>query len=213
MVSHHHGKLLFGLISTCFVLLLAACDFLRPPRPERPSVVPAAAVLQYEFKSGWHWELCLEALPGSASFRWHNFSKAPGALITVSNAACSSIKYPEDRKLPQIVGDDDQIEFLFPETKDTWGSRQQPCPFKVSAEDIAAFTATLTEVARSDKLTPEAAATTRGLLNLVESFPIERLWLAGGDGNTDYWRVRCKDISEAIPETNPEFPEHLKLGK
>lgn len=188
----------------------AGCGFSLPPKPQRPIWMPADAVLEYKFKFGWDWSLCIDTPDGSVEIDWGDAESSAGNL-TVQLVSCAVGKSAESRKHLAVEGGGTRIDFLFPEAPGL-SVGKGPCPSTVSPETLARFVATLSNISESDVLPPETVGSVQSVQSQIKSFALERLWESGGTGNADSWRIRCSDISHVIPETNPDFPDQLKAA-
>lgn len=190
------------------MLAAAACG---PPPYIRGADVPAEARLADGGKLGWLWELCLDAPGGSAFFTWHA-ERGGGPFIRLRQAGCDAGADP--RGVVRVEETARGVEFLFPAAVlADLEVETRRCPHVISAEAVAGFTAMAEAAVASGRLTPEAIAAARDMAAKLGKVKLERLWLSGGIGNANAWSDRCKDISETIPETNPDFPEELKTGE
>lgn len=174
--------------------------------------MPTDARLEYWPKIGWGWELCIDAPEGSALLTWSGDSAGGGIKLRLASCVAAG---KDRRNFLRATASADHIEFLFPEAPDHGSDffNTQACPHTVTPETLARFKAILAAALDSGTLAPEAAQDATNMIALFDNVKLERLWLAGGEGNAESWSVRCKDISHTIPETNPNFPEHLKSGR
>lgn len=202
-----------GIVTVVCCLFAAGCDFARPPKPSRVDAIPESATLEFRPKVGWVWSLCVDAAGGSNLFSWAEYSTTP--MIRIRPIACASADEAPDSQHIEITGGPQRVEFLLPARPVDFENdilSGAPCPASITPDLLSQYAATAFEASRSQQLTVEAQAEAREMAFAIEALSIDRLWIGGGMGNGQSWRIRCSDISGIIPETNPSFPEHLKLG-
>src|SRR5690606_35513259 len=132
---------------------------------------------------------CIDGPRGSALLSWSD----GGLPFTQLRAANCEVAGRDRRDFLRAEGSDYRNDFLFPAgpTDFSLDSERRTCPHTISSNDIEGFRTTLEAVIASGKLTPTATEAIAGLMERLIAISPERLLLSGGEGNSDFWSVRC----------------------